>query len=278
MKRYAICLGYLPSRNYSGFSHQLHDPKNIFTVVFSAFKKARLIDPKLDQQIHYASRTDRGVGALSQVIALNTKQPPILSEINSYLPESIRVLSFTEVSSDFHPRRDAQLRTYSYFLTVDGKFDHSLATKMLEMFVGRHNFHNFAKKDPTKEINTTKDIKLAKIIVVGDSTYQIRLASNSFLWQQIRRIIGHLIEVSTGLHDLEYTYQLLSPEPAKIKPAAAPPENLILEDIQYQEFKFDYDQKALQSFICLFKEQLIIAKTKSAMYDFMDTHLQDRMG
>jgi tRNA pseudouridine(38-40) synthase len=131
MKRYAICLGYLPTLDYSGFSNQIHDPQNIYTIVFSAFKRARLINLKLDQQIHYASRTDRGVGALNQVIALNAEKTPILSEINSYLPDSIRALSFTNVSSEFHPRRDAQLRTYSYFLTVNGDFNLTLARKVM---------------------------------------------------------------------------------------------------------------------------------------------------
>jgi tRNA pseudouridine38-40 synthase len=218
------------------------------------------------------------VGAINQVIALNTNQTPILSEINSYLPDSIRALSFTEVSSHFHPRRDAQLRTYSYFLTVDENFNLSLAQKILEMLVGRHDFHNFAKKDPTKEINTVKDIETANILIVGDNTYQIRLASKSFLWQQIRRIISHMIEVSTGLHDLENTRQLLGPKPAKFKPAAAPPDNLILEDIQYQDVKFSYDQKALRSFISILKELLLAAKAKSTLYDFMGTYLQDEMG
>ncbi|MFX0123738.1 MAG: hypothetical protein ACFFAE_08880 [Candidatus Hodarchaeota archaeon] len=268
MKRYAICLAYLPKLDYSGFSNQLHDPQNIFTIVYSALKNARLIGTKLDSQIRFASRTDRGVGALNQVIALNTKQSPILSEINSYLPDSIRALSFTGVPFYFHPRRDAQLRTYSYFLTVEENFNLSLARKTIEMFVGRHNFHNFAKKDPTKEINTIKDINSANILIVDDYTYQIRLSSKSFLWQQIRRIIGHLIEVSTGQRDLEYTRQLLSLKPAKFKPAAAPPNNLILEDIQYQEIKFYYSQKALQSFNSVLKEHLRAAKTKSALFNF----------
>lgn len=278
MKRYAICLGYLPTLDYSGFNNQLHDPRNIFTLVMTALKKARLIDPELDPQLRFASRTDRGVGAINQVIALNAKQKPILSEINSYLPDSIRALSLTDVSSDFHPRRDAKLRTYSYFLTIDEDFNLSFAREILELFVGRHDFHNFAKRDTVKEINTIKDINKVNIFIVGELTYQIRLSSRSFLWQQIRRIVGHLIEVSSGHHDLEYTHQLLSPKPAEFKPAAAPPENLILENIQYPELKFYYDQKALRSFIYVLREHLLAAKAKSAVYDFMGTHLQEKMG
>lgn len=278
MQKYAICLGYLPTFDYSGFSNQLHDPQNIFTLVFSALKNARLIDPKFDPQIRFASRTDRGVGALNQVIALNAKQIPILSEINSYLPDSIRTLSFTEVSPDFHPRRDAKIRTYSYFLTVEDDFNLSLAYQILEMLVGCHDFHNFAKRDSKKETNTIKDIKKADIYIVGENTYRIRLSSKSFLWQQIRRIVGHLIEVSTGLQDLDYTRQLLSPNPVKYKPPTAPPENLILENIQYSELKFQYDQKAIHLFNNTLKKHLQAAKAKSALYNFMDTHLQEKKG
>lgn len=278
MKRYAICLGYLPTLDYSGFSNQLHDPQNIFTLLILALKKARLIDPELDPHLRFASRTDRGVGAINQVIALNAKRTPILSEINSYLPDSIRTLSFIGVPSDFHPRRDAKLRTYSYFLTVNEDFNLSLAREILEMFVGRHNFHNFAKRDTTKKINTIKDIEAADILSVGDYTYQIRISSRSFLWQQIRRIIGHLIEVCTGRYDSQYTRCLLESKSVKFKPPAAPPENLILENVQYKDVQFQYDQKALRSFIYILKEHLLAAKVKSELYDFMGTHLQDKMG
>jgi tRNA pseudouridine38-40 synthase len=275
MKRYAICLGYLPTLEYSGFSNQLHDPLNIFTVVYFALKKARLITPKFDPKIRYASRTDRGVGALCQVVAINAQQPPILSEINSYLPDLIQALSFVEVEADFHPRRDAQLRTYSYFLTVDEKFDLSLARKILEVLLGSHDFRNFVKRDPTKDINTVKEIKTADILVIGDDIYQIRLASKSFLWQQIRRIISHLVDVSAGLYDLEYTQRLLCPKPTTSKPAAAPPENLILENIEYPTFDFQYDQKVLRSFTSFLREQLLAAKAKSAVFNFITNYLKE---
>lgn len=273
MKKYAVCLGYLPLRDFSGFSGQLHDSQNIFTLAISAFNNARLIDFEIDAQIRFASRTDRGAGALCQVIALNTKQTPILSEINFYLPDSIQTLGITRVSSDFHPRRDAILRTYSYFLYINKDFDLSLAREILTMLVGRHDFRNFAKKDPKKEIGTIKEIKTADISIVGDCTYQIRISSKSFLWQQVRRIVGHLIEVSTGKCDLKYTRQLLEPNPVKFKPTAAPPGNLILENVQYKDVQFRYDQKALRSFQYTLKEHLMEAKAKTALFNFLTKQL-----
>jgi hypothetical protein len=80
--------------------------------------------------------------------------------------------------------------------------------------------------------------------------------------------------VSTGIYSLEYTRQLLSSLPAKVKPTPASPDNLILEDIQYREVKFSYDQKALQSIIYVLKEQLMAAKAKTALYAFSSKHLE----
>lgn len=277
MKKYALCLGYLPMSDYSGFSSQLHDPQNILTYLNLAFEEARLIDLEIDPQIRFASRTDRGVGALGQVVSLNAQHSPILSEINFYLPDSIRVLGLSEVSSGFHPRRNAILRTYTYFLTIYDDFDLNLARKMLSMLVGRYNFRNFAKRDPKKEISTVKDIKTAEIVPVADGTYQIRLSSKSFLWQQVRRIIGHLIEVAAGKYDLKYTRELLEAKTTMLKPSTAPPEYLILETVQYNDVQFTYDQKALRSFQQTLKEHLMDTKAKAALYEFITGHLQEKM-
>ncbi|MFX0013542.1 MAG: hypothetical protein ACFFB2_14105 [Promethearchaeota archaeon] len=277
MQRYAICLGYLPTLSYSGFSNQLHDPQNIFTQLCSAFRNARLIESEVDAEIRYASRTDRGVGALGQVLSLKTKQAPILSEINFYLPDPIQVLGLTKVSSGFHPRRDANLRTYSYFLVTDEKFDITLARETLSILIGKHDFRNFAKNDPKKEVSTVKDLKTADIFTLGDKIYQIRLSSKSFLWQQVRRIIGHLIEISAGKYDLQYTYQLLEAKRTNKKPPTAPPENLILESVQYKDLQFEYDQKSLQLFHHTLKEHLMEAKAKVALYDFSLNHFLEKI-
>ena len=70
MTRFALKLGYFPDLAYSGFSHQLKDPLNIFTIVRKAIIKARLL--RNEEIILFASRTDRGVGAISQVVCFNS--------------------------------------------------------------------------------------------------------------------------------------------------------------------------------------------------------------
>jgi tRNA pseudouridine38-40 synthase len=276
MKKFAFSFGYLPITSYSGFSNQLHLSDNIFTIVISALKRARLINSETTPNIRFASRTDRGVGALNQVVSLKSPKIPILSEINSYLPDSIRALGFTEVPDNFQPRKDAELRTYSYFLSTSNDFDLPLAQKTLGMLVGEHDFRNFAKRDTTKEKRTIKTIEEANIIPVGINIYQIRISSKSFLWQMVRRIVGHLIEVTDRKSDSKSTLTLLESESVKFKPKAASPENLVLENIHYKGITFQYDQKALRLFHLTLTECLMATKAKAALYNFFTSHLQEK--
>ncbi|MFX0182806.1 MAG: hypothetical protein ACFE95_06945 [Candidatus Hodarchaeota archaeon] len=276
MKKYAICFGYVPTLEYTGFSDQLHDSKNIFTLVGEALKNARLINFESISNLGYASRTDRGVGALHQVVTFYSERTPILPEINSYLPSTIQALAMTVVSPKFHPRHDAILRTYSYFLSTSKDFDLSIAREILAILKGTHNFRNFAKKDPNKKINTIKEIKISEITPIGDSICQIRIASKSFLWQQIRRIVGHLIMVSTNEYDPQHTYHLLESKNNIKRPPSAPPEYLILEDIQFKDVHFDYDRKASRGFQKILEDQLIKAQTNSALFSFLIKELEKK--
>lgn len=268
----AICFGYLPSLEYSGFSKQLHDSNNIYTIIVRALKNARLMNDKIDPKLRFASRTDRGVGAINQVVSLISNHTPVISEINSYLPESIRVLGFTEVSTNFHPRKDALLRTYSYFLSINEKLDLDNMKRTLHYLKGTHDFQNFAKRDPKKEKKTIKTIEKADIHVLNDFTYQIRISSKSFLWQQVRRIVGHLVEISTGKCNELYTRSLIENDSVSFKPSPVPPQYLILEKIDYENVKFVYDQKSITMFRSKLIEALNHARSNSGMFSFLVKH------
>lgn len=270
LTRFALCVGYLPALHYSGFSGQIHDSTNIFTQVRTALKDARLSTLLLQ----FASRTDRGVGAIHQVIAFNTARTPILSEINAYLPNEIRVLGVARVPLSFDPRRDASLRTYSYALTT--KIDNALLTfkKILKDVQGLHNFQKFAKKDPKRpHLNYMRTIENTEIKSVTSSTYQIRVSSKAFLWQQVRRIVGFLLEVISGQRSETDLAVLFDPESfptthSKRKPAPAPSEYLILEHVHYPHVQFHYDAKSVLGFQNTLTSHLIDTRSKAALYYF----------
>ncbi|MHA1976429.1 MAG: tRNA pseudouridine synthase A [Candidatus Hodarchaeales archaeon] len=246
MSRYALILGYIPDINYSGFNHQLHDPTNMFTLVCKALIKARCA--QVEENVTFASRTDRGVGALSQVIAFDSVRSPIITEINSFLPYMIRVLGQTRVPDNFNPRRDALLRTYSYFLVIDDDYDLVQLKESFNVLRGTHNFQNFAKTDSKNPKNPTKTIIETSILHLDQNIVQLRITSRSFLWQQVRRIVGHLIEVATTELNVTDTLSMLNDHSTRKKPHSAPPEDLILEKIEYHDLSFVVNEKSIHSF------------------------------
>ncbi|MFW9779654.1 MAG: hypothetical protein ACFFE8_12430 [Candidatus Heimdallarchaeota archaeon] len=273
LTRYALCVGYLPVLHYSGFSGQIHDSDNILTKVRVALEKARM-----PPSVQFASRTDRGVGAIHQVITFDTTRPPILSEVNAYLPKDIRVLGTTPVPLSFDPRRDASLRTYSYFFNTEINNAVIKLQPILQNFQGHHNFQNFAKKDPKRpHVNFSRTIEKIEMKMVTNSVYQIRLVAKSFLWQQVRRIVGFLIELINGQRNDTEIHALLNPESSPIhpsikKPAPSPAEYLVLEYIQYPHIQFHYDEKSVQDFRNTLINHLISARSKAALFQFtLDT-------
>ncbi|MHA2305584.1 MAG: tRNA pseudouridine(38-40) synthase TruA [Candidatus Hodarchaeales archaeon] len=270
-----ICFGYLPSLEYSGFSKQLHDSNNIYTIIIRAIKNARLMNDNIDPKLRFASRTDRGVGAINQVVSLISQHAPVIAEINSHLPESIRALGFTEVSPNFHPRKDALLRTYSYFLSINQKLDLDKMKRTLHYLIGTHDFQNFAKRDPKKEKKTIKTIEKADIYALNDYTYQIRISSKSFLWQQVRRIVGHLVEISNGKCNELYTRSLLENDSVSFKPSPVPPQYLILEKIDFENVQFEYDQKSITIFRSKLIEALSHARSNSGLFSFLVNYFSD---
>jgi tRNA pseudouridine38-40 synthase len=246
MPYFALKLGYVPNSSYSGFNHQFHDSTNILSIVLRALRDARIFYDL--ENVRFASRTDRGVAALNQVISLHSSRKPIISEINSYLPNEIKIFGCTEVEEKFNPRKKALSRTYSYFLVCDDSFCIERGRKALNMLIGTHNFHNFAKIEKDKPKNTVKTIDEATMTEIGNNVIQIRITSRSFLWQQIRRMISHLVDVGTDLANFEVTEMLLLESNVSKKPPPAPPEFLVLEKIEYPNLRFFYDQKSVKSF------------------------------
>jgi len=158
--------------------------------------------------------------------------------------------------------------------SIEG-LDVTLASEILSLLKGKHDFRNFAKIDPSRKKNTVKEIKKAEIIPIGNGTYQIQIASKSFLWQQVRRIIGYLVEVSTGKYSSKHTNNLLESINDVKKPPAASPQYLILENIHYEKLRFQYDQKSLNSFYKIIMEHLVYARSHNALYSFITDYITD---
>jgi len=87
----------------------------------------------------FASRTDRGVSALGNVVSFTTsfERPALLKALNA-ASEDVMFYAVAEVPDNFSPRR-AKARWYRYLLPLD-RIDARAATACAQLFVGRHDF------------------------------------------------------------------------------------------------------------------------------------------
>ncbi|KAG2446693.1 hypothetical protein HYH02_008259 [Chlamydomonas schloesseri] len=120
---------------FQGFARQDNTENTIEGVLFSALRKTKLMPEaaaKPISELAYSrcGRTDRGVSALGQVVALQLRSSARVDEpeaeldqefdyprlINKALPPEVRILGWTPVPLDFNARFSCLYREYKYFI------------------------------------------------------------------------------------------------------------------------------------------------------------------
>ena len=187
-----------------------------------------------------ASRTDKGVSSLGNVIAFNTdfSKKRVLQDLSDEFTDII-VYGVTDVKPDFYPRY-TKLRWYRYYILRDD-LDLERIMPTAASFTGEHDFSNFARvesfKDPVRTINNI-------VFTEGREFSIIDFYAQTFLWHPIRRIVSALEKVERGkLREKDIIEALENPD-KKVDFGLAPAEPLILKDIVY-DFEFEYDEKRL---------------------------------
>lgn len=229
--RYALKFGYL-GKNFTGYAFQ----PNLRTIegdIIRALMKAKIIEDEKSANLQSASRTDRGVSACGNVIALDTefKKEGIMGALNAHLNE-IWFYGISNVDIGFNPRH-AKQRWYRYHLHDSG-FDQEKLQDAANIFIGQHNFFNFSKmekgRDPKRTLYSI-DISKENDFIILDFKAQ------SFLWNMVRRIVSALVDCAQGKiseKDINYALTLNT----KVDFGIAAPEPLTLMDV---DFGFEFD-------------------------------------
>ncbi|MDO8689320.1 MAG: tRNA pseudouridine(38-40) synthase TruA [Dehalococcoidia bacterium] len=163
-----------------------------------------------------ASRTDAGAHALGQVVSFHTEAsfPPQtwVRALAFYLPQDIAVIEARVVDDTFHARRSAKTREYRYSVwnrPVPSPFrrryshhvPYSLSVDAMKeaasAFVGIHDFRAFASVKGTRGKSSMRMVKEASVSSAGDMI-SFRFVGNAFLPQQVRTMVGTLLEVGSG--------------------------------------------------------------------------------
>jgi len=223
-------------REFHGYARQ-PQLKTIEGEIIKSLIKHGLVEDNEQSCFRSASRTDKGVSALCNVIAFNTdtSNARILQILSDDFTDII-FYGITNVKPDFFPRY-ARQRSYRYYLKKD-KLDAELAITAASSFTGEHNFSNFARveefKNPVRIINN--------IIVTNQDDFLIMdFYAQTFLWNQIRRIVSAIQKMVIGKIEKEQIIEALHNPTKKVDLGLAPAEPLILKDIMY-DFEFEYDK------------------------------------
>jgi tRNA pseudouridine38-40 synthase len=221
----------------------------------------------------YASRTDKGVSALGNVLVLRSDTAPsggpAPESLITYLNDSLENITFhgyDEVDETFNPRHASE-RWYRYifptmnlpqrFFPPDEKhiaqdipnahhgisafrkiipFDPELARKAARTFVGTHDFSGFAKLEPGKDpvrTITSFDISLKPMIEGLPPAVVIDIRGESFLWMMVRFLVGGILKVLSGDWSRDELGERLEHPDPERKPSPVRPDQLILMDVTY---------------------------------------------
>ena len=190
------------------------------------------VSPGFDHGLRVASRTDRGVNALGNVMAVSTPldDPHAFLRAMNAVSDGVFYRSFAEVDGSFNPRH-ASVREYRYVLPAEG-LDAGLAAECASLFTGEHDFARFCRPDgkPTKVTVDSVDVSCD-----GDAlvlTYRARF----FLWNMVRRTAAAIASVASGSSDLSDVSAAL--EGADVNFGIARADALTLTDVSYDGVAF----------------------------------------
>lgn len=196
-----------------------------------------------------AGRTDSGVHARGQVVALCTRWQRPLPELhrawNAVLPKDVAICALEEADEGFHPRFDARSRVYRYMVRSHPVRDPLLRRTVLwhprpldlatmaeaaRLLVGEHDFATFGT--PPQGANTTRQVALAGWTRRGE-TLCFDIEANAFLYRMVRSIVGTLLQVGTGeLSVKEFGERFAAADRSQSGPTA-PAHGLCLMAVKY---------------------------------------------
>jgi tRNA pseudouridine38-40 synthase len=207
----------------------------------------RLFHTKI--RIAYASRTDRGVHAYSQVVNFkaDTKIPlkNIKSGLNAFLPSDVRVKSAKFVPLDFHARFWAKSKIYRYVILnrkeptvfwedfcwhIPMPLNINAMRRVSQKLLGKKDFSLFAKEAHTYQ-GTVRNIMHITIKKKNSFLY-IEVEANGFLRNMVRNIVSFLAQAGRGKINLREALKILQKR-LKYHNQPAPAQGLYLIKVKY---------------------------------------------
>ncbi len=251
MRRFAIQTFY-DGTNYHGYQRQPNLKTVEGTLVESLIKSGYIESPETNH-FRSASRTDRFVSAIGNVFAFNSEKNIILDLLNATLPsdKSIICWSYAEVSNDFTPKY-SKSKKYWYVLPLNyakiiTNMNLEEITEICSSFKGEHDFRLFCKLDQRNTIRKINEFNL----IINEDVIIFEIEANSFLWEQVRRVVSYILNFSKLSKTLQNTKDLLqtNTEIKALNIEPANPKQLILVKHLYDNVEWKTSSKAIEKII-----------------------------
>ena len=201
--------------------------------------------------IQGAGRTDAGVHAIGQCASFELEKKfddyQILNGINFHLgTEKIRITKVENVDDEFNARFTAKSKIYNYQVfnslapsVIENDFsihvrqplDLDSMRNAIRFLSGKHDFSSFRAQgcQANKPIRTIDE---ASIDIVDKKIIFI-FKAQSFLYQQIRIMVGSLLEVGSKNKDINWISELIDAKDRRLAGPTVPSKGLILKEISY---------------------------------------------
>jgi len=232
--------------------------------------KIKTVHLMIDRTINYvlenkkfktlgAGRTDAMVSANQTAFELFTELPIINLEeflrlVNTNLPQDIRALNIKTVSKEFNVINDSKIKEYKYLFSEGSKnhpysapfittFLYSLNIDLMKegakLFEGKHNFKSYCYK-PNENGIFDREITYCKISFnttlqanfFPKKSYELTVKGKGFMRNQIRLMMGVLVELGRGEVSLDYIKESLNTYNPKIN-YIAPASGLMLNKVDF---------------------------------------------
>ncbi|MDR9400747.1 MAG: tRNA pseudouridine(38-40) synthase TruA [Psychroflexus sp.] len=256
---------YLIEIQFLGFRyHGWQQQPGVITLEKMVRKTLNYVLGNRRKKVVSAGRTDAMVSAFSTFIELFVEQealdqPSFFLDFNKNLPPDIRALSICQVDDNFniiqHPKEKEYIYLFSFpvknhpfcapFMTnIQEKLDLELMTKAAKFFEGQHDFRAFIHL-PQSDTKTIVDIKKAEVIyndlfqlpIFPEESYAFIVRGKGFKRQQIRLMMGALIEIGIGKFTIDQLdYYLKYPATSNFT-YIAPASGLFLNRIKFNQLE-----------------------------------------
>ena len=245
MPRFAFRLAYNGSR-FQGWQSQPGGQ-----TIQDKVEKALSVICREHIRIHASGRTDAGVHALGQIIHCDLPESKNnvnwMRALNSLLPEDISVTGRWRVKHDFHARKWAKSKEYSYTFWTEprfvlpqrrpyvwpaGELNVKEICRACSYLQGRLDFASLMNAG-TPVFSTIRTVFGAEIEFSGTRELTLQINANGFLKQMVRNIAGLLYAVGKEKISPGQIPALLATRDRNKAPATAPPQGLCLLEVVY---------------------------------------------